>query len=150
MVIIMNLKDIIKNKLITCNINTNLENISKLMKQSDIGFMPITKDNIIIGVITDRDIVIRGIAKGIDDLEYIISPNIISIDINSSIEKALEHFSENKVKRLLITDNDKYIGVLSINDILKIYDNKKILNTLKNIFSEKNIDINAEIDEFEL
>lgn len=146
----MNLKDIIKYTLITCDINTSIENISKLMKQANIGFIPITKDNIIMGVVTDRDIVIRGLAKGIENLEYIISTNIISIDINSSIEESLKYFSENKIKRLLITENNKYIGVLSINDILKIYDDKKILDTLKDIFSEKNTNMNTEVDEFEL
>lgn len=144
----MNIKDIVKYSIITCDINNNLENISKIMKKSDIGFIPITKDNIIIGVVTDRDIVIRGLAKGIDNLEYIISTNIISIDITSNIEKALEYYSKYKIKRLLVTENNKYIGVLSINDIIKIYNDKKILDTLKDIFSEKNINMNTEVDEF--
>lgn len=146
----MNLKDIVNYTIITSDINSSLENISKTMKEADIGFMPITKDNIIIGVITDRDIVVRGLANNIDELNNLISTNIISIDITSSIDEVLEQYSKNKVKRVLVKENDKYIGVLSISDILKLENSKRVLDTLRNIFSENKIDSNAEIDEFEL
>ena len=146
----MNLKDIVNYTIITSDINSSLENISKTMKEADIGFMPITKDNIIIGVITDRDIVVRGLANNIDELNNLISTNIISIDITSSIDEVLEQYSKNKVKRVLVKENDKYIGVLSISDILKLENSKRVLDTLRNIFSENKIDSNAERDEFEL
>ena len=146
----MNLKDIVNYTIITSDINSSLENISKTMKEADIGFMPITKDNIIIGVITDRDIVVRGLANNIDELNNLISTNIISIDITSSIDEVLEQCSKNKVKRVLVKENDKYIGVLSISDILKLENSKRVLDTLRNIFSENKIDSNAERDEFEL
>ena len=144
----MNLNNIIKYKIITYDINLSLESISKIMKQADIGFIPITKNNIIIEVITDRDIVVRGLAKKTKNINNIISTNIICIDINSSINEALNYFSEHKIKRLLITENKKYIGVLSINDILKIYNKKIIIDTLKIIYSKDNINKNTEIDEF--
>lgn len=144
----MDLNNIVKYKIITCDVNSSIENISEIMKQSDIGFIPITKNNNIIGVITDRDIVVRGIVKDTKNLNDIISTNLISIDIDSSINEALKYFSEHKIKRLLIRKNKKYIGVLSINDLLKIYNGKKILDTLKNIYSDENINNNTEVDEF--
>lgn len=144
----MDLNNIVKYKIITCDVNSSIENISEIMKQSDIGFIPITKNNNIIGVITDRDIVVRGIVKDTKNLNDIISTNLISIDIDSSINEALKYFSEHKIKRLLIRKNKKYIGVLSINDLLKIYNDKKILDTLKNIYSDENINNNTEVDEF--
>lgn len=147
----MKIKNIFKQKLITCDINDNLEMVSKLMKDNDIGFLPITDHNKIVGVITDRDIVIRGIALDTKDLQLIMSTNLVCIDINKSIDEAFNLYIKHRIKRLLITENNNIIGVLSISDILKSdYQKEKILEVIKNIFSESSVDNNVEIDTFYL
>ena len=99
----MKIRNIFKQKLITCDINDNLEMVSKLMKDNDIGFLPITDHNKIVGVITDRDIVIRGIALDTKDLQLIMSTNLVCIDINKSIDEAFNLYIKHRIKRLLIT-----------------------------------------------
>ncbi len=147
----MKIKNTFKQKLITCDINDNLEMVSKLMKDNDIGFLPITDHNKIVGVITDRDIVIRGIALDTKDLQLIMSTNLVCIDINKSIDEAFNLYIKHRIKRLLITENNNIIGVLSISDILKSdYQKEKILEVIKNIFSESSVDNNVEIDTFYL
>lgn len=147
----MKIKNIFKQKLITCDINDNLEMVSKLMKDNDIGFLPITDHNKIVGVITDRDIVIRGIALDTKDLQLIMSTNLVCIDINKSIDEAFNLYIKHRIKRLLITENNNIIGVLSISDILKSdYQKERILEVIKNIFSESSVDNNVEIDTFYL
>ncbi len=147
----MKIKNIFKQKLITCDINDNLEMVSKLMKDNDIGFLPITDHNKIVGVITDRDIVIRGIALDTKDLQLIMSTNLVCIDINKSIDEAFNLYIKHRIKRLLITENNNIIGILSISDILKSdYQKEKILEVIKSIFSESSVDNNVEIDSFYL
>lgn len=147
----MKIKNTFKQKLITCDINDNLEMVSKLMKDNDIGFLPITDHNKIVGVITDRDIVIRGIALDTKDLQLIMSTNLVCIDINKSIDEAFNLYIKHRIKRLLITENNNIIGVLSISDILKSdYQKERILEVIKNIFSESSVDNNVEIDTFYL
>ena len=87
----------------------------------------------IIGVITDRDIVIGPVMNNESSIEDFISKNIISIDENSDILDALTLMKENKVKRLLITKKEKYTGVLSLSDLLDSDYNQEIINTLKEI-----------------
>lgn len=147
----MKIKNIFKQKLITCDINDNLEMVSKLMKDNDIGFLPITDHNKIVGVITDRDIVIRGIALDTKDLQLIMSTNLVCIDINKSIDEAFNLYIKHRIKRLLITENNNIIGILSISDILKSdYQKERILEVIKSIFSESSVDNNVEIDSFYL
>lgn len=147
----MKIKNIFKQKLITCDINDNLEMVSKLMKDNDIGLLPITDHNKIVGVITDRDIVIRGIALDTKDLQLIMSTNLVCIDINKSIDEAFALYIKHRIKRLLITEKDNIIGILSISDILKSdYQKEKILEVIKSIFSESSVDNNVEIDTFYL
>ncbi len=147
----MLIKDILNKKLITCDVNKELYEACKLMKDNNIGFLPITENYIIIGVITDRDIVIRYLANEELNIKNILSTDIKYIDSNQSILDALYYMKEYKIKRLLVKEDKGYVGVLSISDILKYCDDKKeILDTIKSIYSYDTTDNNVEIDTFEL
>lgn len=147
----MLIKDILKYNLITCNIDKEIKDICILMKENNLGFIPINDGKDIIGVVTDRDIVIRGIASSFNDIKNIMSSNIISIDSSKELKDALKYFEKHKIKRLLVTENDEYVGVLSISDILKSeYNEKEIIKTIKNIFSEDIETNNFEVDSFYL
>lgn len=147
----MLIKDMLKYNLITCNSNASIKDVSILMKDSDIGFIPVKDEDKFIGVVTDRDIVIRGCSSDINDISKIVSPNIISIDSNKNIYEALDYYVKYKIKRLLVTEDDKYVGVISINDIIKVeHDTKELIETIRKIFSIDNPDKNVEVDTFEL
>ena len=125
------------------------------MKKYDIGFIPIVDKNKLVGVITDRDIVINAISNNCsfnDLIDKYVVKNIISIDQNKSIDDALNLMALKKVKRLIVTDNNKISGILTLSDILGKYDNEIILDTFKQIFEiNRNDDLfSTEIDEFYL
>ena len=144
----MLIKDIVKKNLIACDINNNIDSICEVMERYNIGFIPIKNNLDVIGVITDRDIVIRALANKNESLENIITPNIVSIDINKNINDALELLKINKIKRLLVKDNNEYIGVISISDIIrKDPSNIKIITTLQEIYQDEII-IDTDIDDF--
>ncbi len=152
----MKVKDIMSKNLIICSYNINVVNISSIMKKYNIGFIPIERNKKIIGVVTDRDIVINMITNKINyknNIESYINNKIVSIDENCSIEECLNLMKENKLKRLIVTNNEKIVGVISTSDIVNNYDDTdKIVNTIKSIWSiEKNDDTyKTEIDEFYL
>lgn len=140
-----------KNLIIGKNTDT-IKEISNLMKEYDIGFIPISKGNKIIGVITDRDIVTRAISNGVnsDDLiESYISYNVISCDITDSVDSILEVMTKSRIKRVIITDKEKVVGIVSLSDLL---DEKKAFSAFKEIYKiDKNFDyFKTEIDEFYL
>ncbi len=148
------IKDIINKHIIFSSINSSIKDISKLMNEYNIGFIPIVDNDKYIGVVTDRDIaLILPLINNVNDsIKSYVKNNIILIDYNSSIDDALELMGKYKVKRLLVSDKDKIIGVISLSDILNYSKNDNILNTYKEIFyikdNKKNID--AEIDSFYL
>ena len=141
-------------KIISGNIDNSFKDISLLMKENNIGFVPIKKDNEYIGVITDRDIclAIPSISNINDSIKSYITNKIIYIDIDSSVDSALKTMSNNKVKRLLVKDKDEIVGILSLSDILSYTNNKNIINTYKTIFyiHDNEHSSIAEIDEFYL
>ncbi len=151
----MNINDIMSKKIIVGSTTNTLSEIAELMKKYDIGFIPIVDKNKLVGVITDRDIVINAISNNCsfnDLIDKYVVKNIISIEQNKSIDDALNLMALKKVKRLIVTDNNKISGILTLSDILGKYDNEIILDTFKQIFEiNRNDDLfSTEIDEFYL
>ncbi len=149
----MKVKELMTNKLIVCEETDSMHRIAQKMKKYDIGFMPITSGHQIIGVITDRDIAINMISNYDHEVPNYITKNIISIDINDDIKKALEVMKNNKIKRLIVTNGKIVSGIISLSDILKTneYD-IEFLNTVKSIYKvNNNIDkISRETNEYYL
>lgn len=148
------IKNIMSKKIIFSDINNSIKNISNLMKENNIGFIPIKKNNDFIGVITDRDICLSiPTIKNINDsIKSYISNNIIYIEANDKIETALNLMGKYKIKRLLVKDNNKTIGVLSLSDILNYTNNNNLISTYKQIFyiHDNKKEFTPEIDEFYL
>ena len=150
----MNIKDIISSNLITCDKDATLNDVSIKMKNYDIGFIPISDEKKIIGVITDRDIVVNALANNESEnakvIDY-INKNIITVPYNSDIVDVLKVMSQNKIKRVLVESDKKIKGVISLSDIINSnYEEKVLIDTLKNIYAIKQKENNAEIDEFYL
>lgn len=151
----MIIKDFITKNLIVGDVSDSVYTISKLMKDNDIGFVPISDNKRIVGVITDRDIVVRCVSNNDINSSIInyISKNIISVDANSSVPSVLKVMRKYKIKRVLVTSDNKVIGVISISDMLNIEGfNNLVLESIKSIFSVgANIHkYETEIDEFYL
>lgn len=126
------------------------------MLEYDIGFLPVSKDKKLIGVITDRDIATKIFSNtnSLDvKIEDYISKNIISCNKDSKLEEALFLMSKNHVKRLIVLDDKKVVGIIAFSDILHHFNDETLLiKTLKEIFSiNRNTDeYRTEIDEFYL
>lgn len=152
----MKVKDIMSKNLIICSSDINVINISNIMKKYNIGFIPIEKNKKIIGVITDRGIVINIISNKVNNnssIESYVNNNIIHIEENSSIDKCLNIMKKNKVKRLIVVNKEKIVGVISLSDILNCYDDlDKVTEVAKVIWSttKSNDNYKTEIDEFYL
>lgn len=113
----MKVKDIMSKNLIICSNDINVINISRIMKKYNTGFIPIKKNKKIIGVITDRDIVINIISNKVNNdssIENYVNNNIIHIEENSSIDKCLNIMKKNKIKRLIVVNKEKIVGVIII------------------------------------
>ena len=151
----MNLSDIISKNLMVCSINDDLSTISSKMRDYDIGFIPIVDRKKIVGVITDRDIACRVYENSeIDpDITDYMSRDIISVSVDGSIDDVLDEMKKHKIKRILISDDKKIIGVCSISDLLVLDDYKdKIYEAIKGIYTigPNKHKYETQIDEFYL
>ncbi|MBQ9318792.1 MAG: CBS domain-containing protein [Bacilli bacterium] len=147
----MKIKNIMTKKIISCKSYASIYEISKKMKQYNIGFMPII-DNTIKGVITDRDIVTKCLYNHDSEVKSYINNPIICVDADDELDKALDLMKENKIKRLIVTKEKEIVGILSLSDILNHYDNNKLIDTIKTIYELKDNLLNntPKVDDYYL
>lgn len=126
----MKVKNYMTKEVIDCEIDDDVSEVANIMEENNIGFLAVCEDEEIVGVITDRDLVVGPVADEEESIEEYITRDIVKIDKNKEITEALNLMRENKIKRLLVTDKDKYVGVLSISDLFKSDLKEEILETL--------------------
>ncbi|MFC0213200.1 CBS domain-containing protein [Paenibacillus chartarius] len=113
-------KDIMTKDCATVTTKDNVYEIAVKMKQFDTGFIPVVENNKLIGVVTDRDIVIRGLAEkreGSAKVELVMTTDIQCIEPSTSMEEAAKLMAQHQVRRLPVCDNGNFVGVVSIGDL---------------------------------
>ena len=148
------ISEIMSKDIISGNTDSSIKDIAKMMKENNIGFIPIKDKDNYVGVITDRDIclAVPTIKSVNDEVKPYITNNIECVSASSTIDEALKIMSDKKIKRLLVKEKDNIVGILSLSDILNYTNNSNLLNTFKTIFyiHDNTKNISAEIDEFYL
>jgi CBS domain-containing protein len=100
-----------------------LGRVAQMMRQEDAGFIPVTEQDRLVGVVTDRDIVIRCVAEGhnaVDDpVEHAMTRDPITIGPEDDIEKAAELMGRAEVRRLAVVEGDRLVGVLSHGNLVQ-------------------------------
>jgi CBS domain-containing protein len=103
-------------------VDASLMDAAEKMKSLNVGMMPVEQDHLVVGILTDRDIVVRGIAENKDPSETrvsdIMSTDVVTCQWDSSVEDAVKTMEDYKVRRLIITDQSgKPAGIVSLGDI---------------------------------
>ncbi|RJE86930.1 CBS domain-containing protein [Paenibacillus sp. 1011MAR3C5] len=107
----------------TVTLQDNVHEIAVLMAENDIGFVPVveTEDhNKIIGVVTDRDLVLRGYAQkrpGSCPVQDVMSGSLITISPDQDAEAAADLMAQHQIRRLPVVDNDKLVGIITLGDL---------------------------------
>ena len=98
---------------------------SKLMKDRNIGSLVVVEDGKPVGIITEKDIVAKVVAEdakpsGVKVKEIMSSP-VKEVHPHESIEDAARLMAEHKIRRLVVSDKNKLVGIVTENDIIKIW-----------------------------
>ena len=118
----MELKNIITDAVETIGPNATLQDAAKAMLARDLGWLPDTDGGKVVGILTDRDIAIRGVAAGKDSktsaVEDVMTREVFSCNVEDSIEDACSLMEDEQVRRLVVLDDDEQlVGIVSLADI---------------------------------
>ena len=103
--------------------DTPVTELAKLMREHDIGAIPIGENDRLIGMVTDRDIVCKGLAQDNFDANHatardVMTPGIHCCRDDDDLAKAVQHMEKLKVRRLpVINKSKRMVGMLSLGDI---------------------------------
>jgi len=133
----MQVSEIMHKGISTVQINDSIKKVAALMKREDIGAVPVYKNERAVGFVTDRDIVISGLANGHDaetPISQAMKSEVISISEDENVIEAERLMKENQISRLLVVNKGgEPVGMLSLHDLLTADDREINLNTLREI-----------------
>jgi CBS domain-containing protein len=134
----MKLRDVMTPRPQTLSPSATIQEAARVMRDSDTGIVPIVEQGRPIGIITDRDIVVRAVAEGNEALSRpvrdLASTDLVTASPDLSTKDAVRLMGEHQVRRLLVCEGDELVGVASIGDIaVKEGKDRRVGDTLEDI-----------------
>lgn len=125
-------RDIMTDNLRTCPADATLDEAARLMRDADIGdVIVVDSAGSMCGIVTDRDITVRGVAEGRDPstvkVDDICSHDITAVGPDTGAEDAARLMRERAVRRLPVADDGRPIGIVSIGDLAIERDSRSAL-----------------------
>lgn len=132
----MKVKDIMSKEIAFVNSNESIQSAATLMQHYNVGAIPVCDNSRLVGIVTDRDITLRSVAKGQAEQTVgdIMTKNPYTTSPETDVHEASRIMGERQVRRLPVVDNKSLVGMVSLGDISvvpKLADNAEV--ALKNI-----------------
>ncbi|MHB2020953.1 MAG: CBS domain-containing protein, partial [Candidatus Xenobia bacterium] len=102
--------------------DATLQSAGQMMATLDVGALPVLESDEIVGIVTDRDITVRGVAAGLDPVIArvgdVMTEGVVTCYEEDNIERAESLMEEYQVRRLVVTDaNEELVGIVSLGDL---------------------------------
>ncbi|MCP3771795.1 CBS domain-containing protein [Paenibacillus sp. MZ04-78.2] len=114
------LQEIMTTDCSTVTLKDNVYEAAVKMKHEDTGFIPVVEGKKLIGVLTDRDLVIRGYAEkreGSAAIKQVMSERVVSVPPETTVDEAAKIMAKEQIRRLPVVENGDLVGIVSIGDL---------------------------------
>lgn len=129
-------KNIMTTDLVTASPFDPVDRIAAMMRQHDLGNLPVVDGGDLTGIVTDRDIVVRCVAMGRQPAATfasdVCSPELHTIDPEGSTKDAAAIMRQHALRRLPVVDGSKLVGMVSIGDLAQSQDPDSPLADISN------------------
>ncbi len=117
----MKVRDIMTANVEAVGPETDLVTIARRMKDLNVGSLPVVENDQLVGIITDRDIVIRGVAGGLslqeEQVRNYLTPNPTTVTPDADAREAAELMGREQIRRLPVVEGGRLVGMLAIGDV---------------------------------
>lgn len=117
----MKTKDTLRKMPATIEVDRTIQEAAQTMDTSVVGALVVTEHGKPVGIVTDRDVVVRGIARGrsLDArIDSVMSTNLITLDGDTDLRDSLQSFRTHAYRRLPVVDNGELVGMVTLDDLL--------------------------------
>jgi CBS-domain-containing membrane protein len=133
----MKISEVMTRDVQTIRPDQSAQDAARFMLKSEAGSIPVTDGDRLVGMITDRDIAVRGVAKGYGPdtpVRELMSDDVICARVGDSIEDVASRMSEAQVRRLPVIDEDeKLCGIVSLGDLSRETDGQSAAQALEGV-----------------
>jgi CBS domain-containing protein len=116
----MNVAEVMTTNVDSCSPESTCKEVAMKMKELDVGAVPICDNEKLVGIVTDRDLVIKGFVNDLTSdstISELVSDNVVKGSKEMSVEDAVRLMSQHQIRRLPIVEDDKLVGIVSLGDL---------------------------------
>ncbi len=118
--VFMKIKELMTTDVRSVKPNDTVITAATLMNQIDVGCIPVVDNDKVVGIITDRDIVLRNVAKGKDpnqQISSVMTTEVTTVSPDMDVHQVADIMAEFQIRRLPVVENSKLVGIVSIGDL---------------------------------
>jgi CBS domain-containing protein len=116
-------KDLMTSDLTTVAPETSVSEAAERMAREDIGPLPVVEDDRLVGIVTDRDLVVRVLAEGRDPrsttVREVASEDPVTVSADDDLVTTLELLAKHQVRRVPVVDGDRLVGIVAQADVAR-------------------------------
>jgi CBS domain-containing protein len=130
-------RDLMSQDVATVSPDANVVDAAKLIKQEDVGPLPVVENDRLVGIVTDRDLVVRVLADGRDPAATPVrdtaSSELVTISADQDLDEALRLLAEHQVRRLPVVEGDRLVGIVAQADVAREVSSRKTGDVVEDI-----------------
>jgi CBS domain-containing protein len=117
------IRDVMTSNPTSCATSATVADAARVMAQEDVGPVPVVEGDRVVGIVTDRDIVVRVVAEGRDPnsttVGEIASSDLVTVQPDTKLDEALRLMAQNQVRRLPVVEGDRLVGIVAQADVAR-------------------------------
>ena len=117
----MKISDIALREPVVIGGDATVADTAALMAKSGVGSVIVVEGHTPVGIVTDRDIVTRGVARSypVDGrIDGLMTMGVIALDVDRDLEDLVHVFRDHAIRRIPIVDHDRVVGVVALDDVM--------------------------------
>ena len=118
------IRDWMSQPIISISKDKSIFETAKRMDEKQIGVLPVMKGDVLEGIVTERDVVRKVVAKGLDPHQVVVaeimSQHVLTVDVDAKLIDVAKMMIDKKFRRVLVTENAKIIGIITARDLVKM------------------------------
>jgi CBS domain-containing protein len=106
---------------VTVSPDTTIEQAARAMAAGGIGCLVVTEGDAVVGIVTDRDLVVRGLADRVPPdgrVDAVMTTHVVAVDVDSDVRDVIRTFGHHAVRRLPVVRGRHVVGLVTVDDLL--------------------------------
>ncbi|HZT05891.1 MAG TPA: CBS domain-containing protein [Chloroflexota bacterium] len=127
----MKVYEIMSSPAISVKTTATVQFAAEMMATHNVGALPVTQDGVLVGIVTDRDVVLRALAPGrsptATEVHEIMSTAPIALEAGTDVAEAARVFTDTRIRRLPIVEDGHPVGMVTVDDIARLWDDDRAI-----------------------